>query len=109
MQATGPVHLSLRPEERDELTYMVLQRTPLVAPVYRGQQVGDLVYSAGTEEVARVPLLAGDDVPAAGPLRWTWDSIVLGLSTFAESTWTAAETARDRLRPTTVVAGRSGS
>lgn len=107
VQASGPVHLTLRPEELDELTYMVLQRSPLIAPVYRGQKVGDLVYSAGTEEVARIPLLATQDVSGAGPLRWTWDSIVLGLSAFLENTRAVSETAMDSLRPTTVVAGRT--
>ena len=47
----GRWRLTVRPEELAKLTYTVLARTPLIAPVYKGQQVGDLVYSAGTEEV----------------------------------------------------------
>jgi D-alanyl-D-alanine carboxypeptidase (penicillin-binding protein 5/6) len=107
VRAARPVQLTLRPDEIDALTYMVLARTPLVAPVYRGEKVGDLVYSAGAEEVRRIPLLAADDVPGAGPLRWAWDSILLGLSAFAQGTRDTAQAAWDSLQPTTVVAGRS--
>ncbi|HET6451638.1 MAG TPA: D-alanyl-D-alanine carboxypeptidase family protein [Spirochaetia bacterium] len=107
VRAEGPVRLTLRPEERDQLTYMVLASTPLVAPVYKGQKVGDLVYSVGADEVARLPLYATRDVTGAGPVRWTWDSIVLGLTAFVENARAATQTAMESLRPTTVVAGRT--
>jgi hypothetical protein len=71
--------------------------------VYKGQQVGDLVYAAGTEEVGRVALLAAADVDGAGILRWTWDSIILGLSAMLEETSTAARAALDALHPTAIV------
>jgi hypothetical protein len=86
---------------------MVLARTPLIAPVYKGQQVGDLVYSAGTEEVGRIPLLAASDVEAAGILRWAWDSIVLGLSAMWEDSSAAARAALDTLHSTTIVSAGS--
>ena len=98
-----PVRLTVRPEELSKLTYTVLARTPLIAPVYKGQQVGDLVYAAGTEEVGRVALLAAADIDGAGILRWTWDSIILGLSAMIEETSTAARAALDSLRSTTIV------
>jgi len=96
VQPAGPVRLTARPEEMEKLTYSVLARTPLIAPVYKGQQVGDLVYSAGTEEVGRIPLLAAADVEAAGPLRWALDSVLLGLSAMADA-------AIDMLHPTAIV------
>ncbi|MGA2640297.1 MAG: D-alanyl-D-alanine carboxypeptidase family protein [Spirochaetia bacterium] len=99
----GPVQLMARPEELSRLTYTVLARTPLVAPVYEGQQVGDLVYSAGTEEVGRIPLLAAADVQSAGVLRWAWDGIVLGLAAILEDTSAAAHAAIDTLHPSTMV------
>jgi D-alanyl-D-alanine carboxypeptidase (penicillin-binding protein 5/6) len=106
----GPVRLTARPEELSKLTCTVLARTPLIAPVYKGQQVGDLVYSAGTEEVGRIALLATTDVDGAGILRWTWDSILLGLSAMLEDTSTAAQAALDTLHPTAIVsAGGSGA
>ncbi len=103
VEPAGPVRITARPEELMKLTYTVLARTPLIAPVYKGQQVGDLVYAAGTEEVGRVALLAVDDVEGAGFLRWAWDSIVLGLSAMLEDTSAAAHAALDTLHSTTIV------
>ena len=103
----GPVRLTVRSEELSRLTYTVLARTPLIAPVYKGQQVGDLVYSAGTEEVGRVALLAAVDVNSSGVLRWAWDSIVLGVTAALDDTSTAARAALDSLHPTTVVSARA--
>jgi len=106
VETAGPVQLIVRPEEEQKLTYMVLARSPLVAPVYKGQQVGDLVYSAGTEEVGRIALLAAADVERGGVLRRAWDGIVLGLSALLENTSAAAHAARDTLHSTTRVSAR---
>jgi len=106
VQPSEPVRLTARPEELEKLTYSVLARTPLIAPVYKGQVVGDLVYSAGSEEVGRIPLLAAADVESAGPLRWAWDSVLLGLTTMVEDTFAAAHAAVDMLHPTAIVSAR---
>ena len=103
----GPVRLTARTEELSRLTYTVLARTPLIAPVYRGQQVGDLVYSAGSEEVGRVALLAAVDVNGAGILRWAWDSVVLGLTAMLDDTSAAARAALGTLHPTAIVSTRA--
>jgi D-alanyl-D-alanine carboxypeptidase (penicillin-binding protein 5/6) len=103
VEPAGPIRLTARPEELAKLTYMVLARMPLIAPVYKGQQVGDLVYLAGTEEVGRIPLLASADVEGAGILRWAWDSIVLGLMAVRDDTSAAAHAALDTLHATTIV------
>ena len=103
VQPADPVRLTLRQDERENLTFMALARTPLIAPVYKGQEVGDLVYSAGTEEVGRIPLLAAEDVPGAGPLRWAWDSILLGFTALGQDGAAALQAAIASLRPTTVV------
>ena len=103
VQPAGPVRLTARPEEMEKLTYSILTRTPLIAPVYKGQRVGDLVYSAGAEEVGRIPLLAAADVDSAGPLRWALDSVLLGLSAFAENVTDTARAAVDVLHPTAIV------
>jgi len=99
VQPEDAVHLTLRQEERDDLTFMVMSRMPLVAPVYKGQVVGDLVYSAGTEEVGRIPLLAAEDVPRAGPVRWAWDSLLLGLTALGQDGVSALQTTLAALRP----------
>ncbi len=109
VQPADPVRLTLRPDERDNLTVMALARTPLIAPVYKGQEVGDLVYSAGTEEVGRIPLLASEDVQGAGPLRWALDSLLLGFSALGQNAADALQAAVASLRPTTVVSAGTGT
>jgi D-alanyl-D-alanine carboxypeptidase (penicillin-binding protein 5/6) len=109
VQPADPVRLTLRQDERETLTFMALARTPLIAPVYKGQEVGDLVYAAGTEEVGRIPLLAAEDVPAAGPLRWAWDSLLLGLTTLGQDGTAALQSALASLRPTTMVSAGTGT
>ncbi len=104
-----PVQLMISPEERAELAYTVLARVPLVAPVYRGEKIGDLVYSAGQAEVGRIPLLAAEDVAGAGIFRQAWDGIVLGLVSVLEDTRSLTRTALDMTHPTTVVStGNTG-
>ncbi len=103
VQPADPVRLTLSKDERDNLTFMALARTPLIAPVYKGQVVGDLVYSAGTEEVGRFPLLAAEDVPGAGPLRWAWDSLLLGLTAAGQDGVAMLQSVMASLHPAAVV------
>jgi D-alanyl-D-alanine carboxypeptidase (penicillin-binding protein 5/6) len=105
-----PVELTLRRDEREALTCTVLLRYPLVAPVAKGQKVGDIVYASGDEEVGRIPLLAAADVDAGGLLHRTWDSVTLSLTSLAEGATDMVRSALDTARPATVVsAGTSGS
>jgi D-alanyl-D-alanine carboxypeptidase (penicillin-binding protein 5/6) len=77
---SGSVRLTVRPGELEKLAYMVAVSAPLLAPVVRGQKVGELVYLAGTEEVGRIPLVATAGVESGGLLRRVWDSLVLEFS-----------------------------
>jgi serine-type D-Ala-D-Ala carboxypeptidase (penicillin-binding protein 5/6) len=88
MPAT-PVHLTVRPAEMDKLSYSIVLSTPLVAPLLRGQKVGELVYTSGSEVIGRIPLVAGSAVRRAGLLRRMWDSAVLGFSSAVGSTFSA--------------------
>jgi D-alanyl-D-alanine carboxypeptidase (penicillin-binding protein 5/6) len=108
LQPDGPVRITLRADERAGLSYSVLVRSPVVAPVMRGQRLGDLVYTSGGEEVGRVPLVASTDVESAGLLRRIWDGTLLGISTAAADAGAAIGTALDTLRPQAVLsAGRT--
>jgi D-alanyl-D-alanine carboxypeptidase (penicillin-binding protein 5/6) len=102
----GPIQLVGRADELQKLTYMVLARTPLIAPVYKGQQVGTLVYSAGTEELGRIALRASADVESAGVVRQVWDGVVLGFSAILESTSSAARAALETLHSATIVSAQ---
>jgi D-alanyl-D-alanine carboxypeptidase (penicillin-binding protein 5/6) len=106
IEPAGPVQLMARPQELQKLTYMALARTPLIAPVYKGQQVGQLVYSAGSQEVGRIALLAAADVESAGILRRAWDGIVLSFWAILDNTSAAARAALDSLHPAKIVSAQ---
>jgi D-alanyl-D-alanine carboxypeptidase (penicillin-binding protein 5/6) len=62
------VVLTLTPEARRELEVKVTYDGPIPAPMPRGTAVGELEISAPGIEPRRVPLLAGEDIEAAGLL-----------------------------------------
>jgi serine-type D-Ala-D-Ala carboxypeptidase (penicillin-binding protein 5/6) len=95
MAVAGPIQLTLRPEERDKLEYTLLVTTPVVAPVIHGQKIGDLVYTAGRDEVGRFPVVATADIDAAGPLAHAWDSTLLGISSALSGLTATVRTALD--------------
>jgi serine-type D-Ala-D-Ala carboxypeptidase (penicillin-binding protein 5/6) len=106
--ASAPhIALTLRENERSQIVYSILLQSPLVAPVMKGQKVGDIVYTAGTEEVGRIPLLAGEDVPAAGFVRRALDSLSLGISALAARVDNAFALALDTIHPRAVASVRS--
>ena len=98
---SGPVRLTARLSEMDKLTCRVVVNAPVVAPVIHGQQIGELVYTAGSEEIGRFPLVAASDVAAAGVLRRAWDSVVLGLSSVMGGAAATLGTAFQALPPAT--------
>ncbi len=106
----SPIRITTGQGEEEKLTCMVLVRDPLVAPISRGEKVGDIVYSAGEGEIARVPLLAGADVDPAGALRRTVDGIALGLmSVFDRASDLLANSAASMHTSTVVSASGPGS
>ena len=96
---SGPVRLTATQNELDKLACSVALNAPIVAPVIHGQTVGELVYTAGTEEIGRIPLVASTDVASAGLLRRAWDSVVLGFSSVAGGAAATLGTAFDTLPP----------
>lgn len=105
---SGPIRLTASRHELSSLSYSILLQTPVVAPVMRGQKLGDILYASGDGEVARVPLLAAADMDRAGFLRRLWDGTVLGVSTALAGVEAAARTTLDTFSPPALVsAGRS--
>jgi serine-type D-Ala-D-Ala carboxypeptidase (penicillin-binding protein 5/6) len=101
--AEGPIRITARQDEQDRLTCTVLVHDPLVAPIARGQKIGDIVYAAGDEEVARVPLLAARDIERAGLLRRTLDGMALGLLSVVSRATDLLQSGAAALHPSTVV------
>jgi len=94
-----PIHVTTRASEWDDLVYAVDVRTPVVAPVARGERIGSLVYSAGDQEIARIPLFATETVEPAGIARRAWDSMFLGLSSVVGGPTATLRATFDRLPP----------
>ena len=86
IQAAAPIRLTARSAEIDRLAYSVLLSAPLIAPIMQGQKVGELLYTAGTEEIGRIPLVAASGVDGAGLLRRLWDTMVLGFISVVDGT-----------------------
>jgi serine-type D-Ala-D-Ala carboxypeptidase (penicillin-binding protein 5/6) len=111
MAPSRSIAITVRPEERSRLTCMATVREPLVAPVYKGQRVGELIYNAGSEEVARIPLLAADGVERARLLRRLWDGLGLAMASLWDGASDAARAALSADRGPSIVStgARSGS
>jgi serine-type D-Ala-D-Ala carboxypeptidase (penicillin-binding protein 5/6) len=77
VQPEQPLAVTVSAAEKDRIVTSLVFPSPLVAPVTRGQRVGELVLSAGGAEVGRVPLAAADAVAGAGPLKKAWHSLRL--------------------------------
>ncbi|OHD70625.1 MAG: hypothetical protein A2177_05995 [Spirochaetes bacterium RBG_13_68_11] len=84
----GPVapRVAVRPMEAATLEAVVEALSSLVAPVRRGQKVGELFYRSGGREVARFDLTAAADVEPAGLLKRVWDSVRMGIGRLLGST-----------------------
>lgn len=59
-----------RDEERG--VKVAFSPTPVTAPVKKGQPVGTVVVQAGTKEIARIPAVAGADVPKEPWYKALW-------------------------------------
>ena len=77
-EAVAPQGLGATVEKgmEDQVTSSMSLRTDLEAPVRRGSKVGEVVFSAGGQEVGRTDLVAKDDVLKGNIFRVLWDSIV---------------------------------
>jgi D-alanyl-D-alanine carboxypeptidase (penicillin-binding protein 5/6) len=75
-----PVEVTARKGEAAKIVSTVVAPAALVAPVAKGQKVGDLVLSADGAEIGRIPLLAAEGVASAGPLKRAWDTLRMGLN-----------------------------
>jgi D-alanyl-D-alanine carboxypeptidase (penicillin-binding protein 5/6) len=76
--APGALYVSVPKGEGDRLKTQVERTDPLLAPLTRGQKVGQIkVSTAGGTPVATVPLVVMEPVELAGIVRRTWDALRL--------------------------------
>lgn len=74
--ASAPV-LTLEKGLETRLTQTLHQETDAVAPVIKGDKLGEIIYAADGREITRVPLVAASDVPQGGLFKRIWDSVQL--------------------------------
>ena len=70
-------YLTLPKGKADKLSLTMDAQEPLVAPIARAQRVGTVKVALEGKPVAEFPLIALEDVPAAGILGRAWDTIRL--------------------------------
>ncbi len=70
-------YLTLPKGKADKLTLTMDAQEPLVAPIARAQRVGTVKVALDGQAVAEFPLIALEEVPAAGFLGRAWDTVRL--------------------------------
>jgi serine-type D-Ala-D-Ala carboxypeptidase (penicillin-binding protein 5/6) len=66
-----------RKEEASSIVYSVERDLEAIAPIQKGQKMGELVFSYSGRILKRVPLVAKEEIKPANPLQRLWDTIVL--------------------------------
>jgi serine-type D-Ala-D-Ala carboxypeptidase (penicillin-binding protein 5/6) len=64
-------------EEAPSIAYSVERDLEAIAPIKKGQKMGELVFSASGRIVKRVSLVAKEEIKPANPFLRFWDGIVL--------------------------------
>jgi len=75
--AGGTVYLTVARDQRDKVTTTLHQEESIVAPVTQGTKLGELVFAAEGKEIAKVDLVAKDEVKQGGFFKRLWDTIRL--------------------------------
>lgn len=70
------VHATIPRGSEDKLSTRVEKNVNVIAPVAKGDKVGDLVIDLSGKEIGRLPLVALDDVAQGGWWEWLRDSIL---------------------------------
>jgi serine-type D-Ala-D-Ala carboxypeptidase (penicillin-binding protein 5/6) len=92
------VQVTASRSELDTLAYSVVTPATVVAPVEKGQKIGQLVFSSAGEEVGRIDLLADGSVEPAGFFKRAWDTVRLGFAGLGVAAGPAARSpAADRV------------
>lgn len=72
-----PVQLTVRRGTESSLTVTLHQESSVIAPVAEGQKLGELIFAADGQEVARIDLVAANEVKQGGFFKRLWDTIRL--------------------------------
>ncbi|MCM1565303.1 MAG: D-alanyl-D-alanine carboxypeptidase, partial [Dehalobacter sp.] len=73
--AENALEIRIDPDNLPELERKVEVKDPAATPLKKGQYLGECVYMLKGQELGRVRLLAGEDVPRPGWHRQLWDKV----------------------------------
>lgn len=73
---TTDLHATIPRGRYPQLSARIEKNADLVAPVAKGDQVGEIVVELEAKEIGRVPLIALQDVPRGGWWEWLRDTIL---------------------------------
>lgn len=73
--AEKSLELRLDPDDLPKLERQVEVNEPAAAPVKKGQKLGQIIYILRGQELGRVDLVAGSDIPRQGWHRQLWDKV----------------------------------
>jgi serine-type D-Ala-D-Ala carboxypeptidase (penicillin-binding protein 5/6) len=77
LELERPAVLTVPRGQESQLTGSVHQETSVIAPVTKGQELGEVIFAAEGKEVARFKLVAGTEVKQGGFFKRLWDTIRL--------------------------------
>ncbi|WP_374713624.1 D-alanyl-D-alanine carboxypeptidase family protein [Symbiobacterium terraclitae] len=80
--AGGAPTLVLEKGAESSLTVSVRQEETVTAPVAKGQKLGEVIFAADGKEVARLDLVAAEEVAQGGFFKRLWDSLRLWITGF---------------------------
>jgi D-alanyl-D-alanine carboxypeptidase (penicillin-binding protein 5/6) len=75
-----PIMLTIQRGLESKVTSTVTQESTKMAPIAKGEKLGELIYAAGGKEVARIKLVAANEVKQGGFFKRLWDSLRLWVS-----------------------------
>ncbi len=80
--AGGTLTLVLEKGQEASLTASVRQEESVIAPVSKGQKLGEVIFAADGREIARVDLVAAEEVRLGNFFKRLWDSLRLWIHGF---------------------------
>ncbi len=70
------LHATIPRGRYNQLSARIEKNPDLIAPLTKGDQVGEIVVELEAKEIGRVPLIALQDVPQGGWWEWLRDTIL---------------------------------
>ncbi|NOT16127.1 MAG: D-alanyl-D-alanine carboxypeptidase [Methylotenera sp.] len=74
---TNDLYLTLPKGQYANVKAMISSTQPLIAPIKKGQTIGNVKFTLNNKTIAEYPLVASKEISSAGILGRAWDSIKL--------------------------------